>query len=80
MDYETFGEHQKEYTGIFDFLKALPEAILVKVIYVLELFWAEPISLLLRFMYNIHSWADERIPVPGNELQNEASTRSQYRG
>jgi len=28
MDYETFGEHQWESTGIFDFLKALPEYIL----------------------------------------------------
>ena len=28
MDYETFGEHQWESTGIFDFLRALPEQIL----------------------------------------------------
>jgi alpha-amylase len=28
MDYETFGEHQWEDTGIFDFLRALPEEIL----------------------------------------------------
>ncbi|MDP6634827.1 MAG: glycoside hydrolase family 57 protein [Phycisphaerae bacterium] len=28
MDYETFGEHQWKSTGIFDFLDALPEAIL----------------------------------------------------
>jgi alpha-amylase len=28
MDYETFGEHQWSETGIFDFLKALPEKIL----------------------------------------------------
>lgn len=27
MDYETFGEHQWEHTGIFEFLNALPEAI-----------------------------------------------------
>jgi alpha-amylase len=27
MDYETFGEHQWEDTGIFDFLKALPSVI-----------------------------------------------------
>jgi alpha-amylase len=27
MDYETFGEHQWEDTGIFEFLKALPSAI-----------------------------------------------------
>jgi len=28
MDYETFGEHQWEDTGIFEFLKALPEEVL----------------------------------------------------
>ena len=28
MDYETFGEHQWEETGIFDFMAALPEQIL----------------------------------------------------
>lgn len=28
MDYETFGEHQWEDTGIFDFLRALPEEVL----------------------------------------------------
>ena len=28
MDYETFGEHQWEDSGIFDFLKVLPEKIL----------------------------------------------------
>jgi alpha-amylase len=28
MDYETFGEHQWESTGIFDFMRALPEQVL----------------------------------------------------
>lgn len=28
MDYETFGEHQWEDTGIFDFMRGLPQAIL----------------------------------------------------
>jgi alpha-amylase len=28
MDYETFGEHQARETGIFDFVDALPEAVL----------------------------------------------------
>ena len=27
MDYETFGEHQWEDTGIFEFMKHLPEQI-----------------------------------------------------
>ncbi len=30
MDYETFGEHQWEDTGIFDFFEALPAAVLAK--------------------------------------------------
>ncbi len=30
MDYETFGEHQWEDTGIFEFLKVLPEKVLAK--------------------------------------------------
>ncbi|MBP5218697.1 MAG: glycoside hydrolase family 57 protein [Bacteroidales bacterium] len=28
MDYETFGEHQKEASGIFEFMRYLPEALL----------------------------------------------------
>jgi alpha-amylase len=28
MDYETFGEHQWEHTGIFDFMRALPRKLL----------------------------------------------------
>ncbi len=30
MDYETFGEHQKKETGIFDFLKHMPDMIIKK--------------------------------------------------
>ena len=30
MDYETFGEHQSADTGIFEFMKALPKAIIEK--------------------------------------------------
>jgi alpha-amylase len=30
MDYETFGEHQWESTGIFDFLKSFPSAVLAE--------------------------------------------------
>jgi len=29
LDYETFGVHKKEDTGIFEFLKALPNSVLV---------------------------------------------------
>ena len=78
MDYETFGEHQKEYTGIFDFLKALPEAILVKgdirFRTVAEAAsFHQPVAP-LHVPYPI-SWADEERDTSawlGNELQNEA--------
>lgn len=78
MDYETFGEHQKAQSGIFDFMKYLPEAILrdgefefvtpseaaKKHSAVAELDVPDPIS-----------WADEERDLTawlGNELQNEA--------
>lgn len=78
MDYETFGEHQNAASGIFDFMKFLPETILndgtfrfstpsevakaCKPVSSLEV--PEPIS-----------WADEERDVTawlGNELQQEA--------
>ncbi len=78
MDYETFGEHQKSSTGIFDFMKALPAAILSSG----ELEFAtvseaasknQPVSVL--HCPHVMSWADEERDVTawiGNELQNEA--------
>lgn len=78
MDYETFGEHQKAASGIFEFMKALPgvaisgggfefvtpaQAVLKhKTVGTLEV--PDPIS-----------WADEEKDLSawlGNELQNEA--------
>ncbi|MFI3285818.1 MAG: glycoside hydrolase family 57 protein [Rikenellaceae bacterium] len=78
MDYETFGEHQKASTGIFEFVKALPAAALANG----SLAFAtvaegakknQPVSVL----YSPHamSWADEERDVTawiGNDLQNEA--------
>ena len=81
MDYETFGEHQKAASGIFDFLAYLPEAILSKGGFefltpseaaakhesVGDLEIAHPIS-----------WADEERDTSawlGNELQNEAFSK-----
>lgn len=78
MDYETFGEHQAAETGIFEFMKALPSALLKdgnfdfvtpaqasrKYKPVEELSVPEPIS-----------WADEERDVTawlGNELQQDA--------
>ena len=78
MDYETFGEHQKASTGIFDFVKALPAAMLATG----EVAFAtvseaakklQPVAV-LHSPYAM-SWADEERDVTawlGNDLQNEA--------
>jgi len=78
MDYETFGEHQQESTGIFQFLKRLPSSILSQTSY--EFVTPseassrhEPVAP-LHVPYAI-SWADEERDTTawiGNELQNEA--------
>ncbi len=78
MDYETFGEHQKASTGIFDFVKALPAAALSTGALEFSTVSAaakkyQPVSVL----YSPHamSWADEERDVTawlGNDLQNEA--------
>lgn len=78
MDYETFGEHQKATTGIFDFMKALPKAILstgeLSFATVSEAAKAyQPVSVL--HCPHVMSWADEERDITawlGNELQNEA--------
>ena len=78
MDYETFGEHQSADTGIFDFMKALPGAVIKDGTFgfvtpaeavkkhkpVADISVEDPIS-----------WADEERDVTawlGNELQSEA--------
>lgn len=78
MDYETFGEHQWEETGIFDFMAALPAAIFKKT----EFKFKTPKELgkELQPVAPIHvpfpiSWADEERDITawlGNDLQNEA--------
>ena len=81
MDYETFGEHQKATTGIFDFMKALPKAILkhgdVCFATVSEAAKsAQPVGVL--HCPHVMSWADEERDVTawlGNELQNEAFSK-----
>ena len=78
MDYETFGEHQKSSTGIFDFMKALPEALLATG--EVEFATASEASKRLQPVAVLHcpyamSWADEEREVTawlGNDLQNEA--------
>jgi alpha-amylase len=75
LDYETFGEHNWKESGIFDFLAALPSAILKKTPFrfmtpteIADTL--QPVSAI-----NIHSpisWADEERDITawhGNELQ-----------
>ena len=79
MDYETFGEHQWEDTGIFEFLKLLPGELLkhpdndfVTVSEAAERY--TPVSEL--DMHNFVSWADVERDLSawlGNSLQNAAS-------
>ena len=78
MDYETFGEHQKASTGIFDFFKALPAAMLATG--EIEFATVSEASKKLQPVAVLHSpyamsWADEERDVTawlGNDLQNEA--------
>ena len=78
MNYETFGFYQKADSGIFDFLKALPE----KVLYTGEFEYHTPSEAaalheskgILPVPHPI-SWSDEEKDITGwlgNELQNEA--------
>jgi len=78
MDYETFGEHQKKDSGIFDFLKNLPDAVIRKTPFnfmtvseVADNY--QPVSLL--HVPSPISWADEERDLTawmGNELQTAA--------
>jgi alpha-amylase len=77
-DYETFGEHQWEETGIFEFLKELPYKILQKSNFGFNT--PSQIGDLYQPVAPIHvpypaSWADEERDLTawlGNELQDEA--------
>jgi alpha-amylase len=78
MDYETFGEHQVEETGIFEFFKALPEQIFEKTNFI----FATPTEIAKKITPTAPvsvpfpiSWADEERDLTawlGNDLQNDA--------
>lgn len=78
MDYETFGEHQSRSTGIFEFMRALPEAVLANT--PLKFRTPSQVAQLHQPVAPLHvpfaiSWADEERDTSawiGNELQNEA--------
>jgi len=78
MDYETFGEHQSADTGIFDFMKSLPDAAIAsgKFNFVTPAEAAKKLQPTSELdVPNPISWADEERDVTawlGNELQQEA--------
>ncbi|HCB45877.1 MAG TPA: alpha-amylase [Algoriphagus sp.] len=81
MDYETFGEHQWAETGIFDFMRALPEAVFKHT----NFGFSTPSEVIDKVpaVSPIHvpipiSWADEERDLTawlGNDLQDEAFDR-----
>ena len=78
MDYETFGEHQWAETGIFDFVRALPEAVLEHA----EMDFATPSEVIARYPIrgeidaaDFVSWADTERDLTawlGNPMQRAA--------
>ncbi len=78
MDYETFGEHQKAASGIFDFMRAFPEFVINDG----EFEFVTPTQAAKKHrpvgdldVMDPISWADEERDVTawlGNELQNDA--------
>lgn len=78
MDYDTFGEHQKKESGIFEFLAHLPEDVILKSKYK----FSTPSEVAAEFhpiaqahVPNVISWADEERDLSawlGNKLQDEA--------
>lgn len=78
MDYETFGEHQKEGSGIFEFMKAFPEIVLKDKSYRFQTpseVASDHNSVGDLSVPNAISWADEERDLTawlGNELQQDA--------
>jgi len=78
MDYETFGEHQSAQSGIFDFMRALPKAVLADGTF--EFVTPARAARKHKAVDGLSvpeaiSWADEERDVTawlGNELQNDA--------
>jgi alpha-amylase len=81
MDYETFGEHQWESTGIFDFLDALPGQILAHKDFNFKTPSEVVASYPVRDVYDVPSWtswADTERDLSAwlsNSMQEEAARR-----
>ena len=76
MDYETFGEHHWEGTGILWFLEDLPEQVLqhdnLEFARVREVAQKDPVGDFDAFEYNTVSWADQEMDASawlGNPMQ-----------
>ncbi len=78
LDYETFGEHQWKETGIFDFLKALPDMVFKHSPFTFSTPSEVADTLQVIAAANVPhaiSWADEERDLTawlGNEMQQEA--------
>ncbi len=78
MDYETFGEHQWEETGIFEFMKVLPSKVLANknFRFVTPSEAAQSIAPMARLdIPSAISWADVERDLTawlGNDMQNDA--------
>jgi alpha-amylase len=80
MDFETFGEHQWEDSGIFNFMRKLPQELLRR-----GISFRTPSETIADFepeeemdIHNLVSWADMERDVSawlGNKMQNEAARR-----
>jgi alpha-amylase len=81
MDYETFGEHQWAETGIFEFMRHLPEAVLNHSSFTFST--PSEVAAAVSAVSKIHvpvpiSWADEERDLTawlGNDMQDEAFDR-----
>lgn len=81
MDYETFGEHQWAESGIFEFMRHLPEAVLTQSNFTFST--PSEVAENIPPVGKIHvptpiSWADEERDLTawiGNDLQDEAFDR-----
>ncbi len=78
MDYETFGEHHWEGTGILSFLSDLPHKVLsredLKFASVREVTDFEPKGIFDAFEFNTVSWADQEMDETawlGNQVQRK---------
>jgi alpha-amylase len=78
MDYETFGEHQWEHSGIFEFLRYMPEYILKHPDFSFKTVSETAETYPVRDIYDCHeltSWADTERDLSawiGNPMQDEA--------